>query len=109
MPKYLFQASYTTAGVQGLRKEGGSGRKAAVERAIEYIYAGDIFQANLSQRLLYPQRVGPLELYLRVTLNVCFQQVSFFILVAVIAGYVCLQTVRQLHLPQHVAVNIVHQ
>ena len=35
MPKYLFQASYTTAGVQGLRKEGGSGRKAAVERAIK--------------------------------------------------------------------------
>ncbi|HET6328782.1 MAG TPA: aminodeoxychorismate synthase, component I, partial [Planctomycetaceae bacterium] len=26
----------------------------AVERTIEWIYAGDIFQANLSQRLLYP-------------------------------------------------------
>ncbi len=40
----------------------------AVERVIEYIYAGDIFQANLSQRLLYPQRVGPLELYQRMRL-----------------------------------------
>ena len=38
----------------------------AVERVIEYIYAGDIFQANLSQRLLFPQRVGPLELYQRM-------------------------------------------
>ena len=37
MPKYLFQASYTTAGVQGLRKEGGSGRKAVVERAIKSV------------------------------------------------------------------------
>ena len=38
----------------------------AVERVIEYIYAGDIFQANLSQRLLFPERVGPLELYQRM-------------------------------------------
>ena len=38
----------------------------AVERVIEYIYAGDIFQANLSQRLLYPQQAAPLELYERL-------------------------------------------
>jgi len=38
----------------------------AVERAIEYIYAGDIFQVNLSQRLLYPADRNPLELYLRL-------------------------------------------
>ncbi|MBI3866133.1 MAG: anthranilate synthase component I family protein [Planctomycetia bacterium] len=38
----------------------------AVERAIEYIYAGDIFQVNLSQRLLYPAPGDPLELYLRL-------------------------------------------
>ncbi len=37
-----------------------------VERAIEYIYAGDIFQVNLSQRLLYEQVNSPLELYLRL-------------------------------------------
>ena len=35
----------------------------AVERVIEYIYAGDIFQANLSQRLLATQSCSPLELY----------------------------------------------
>lgn len=38
----------------------------AVERAIEYIYAGDVFQVNLSQRLLYPAKVDPLDLYLRL-------------------------------------------
>jgi para-aminobenzoate synthetase component 1 len=38
----------------------------AVERAIEYIYAGDIFQVNLSQRLLYPSAGDPLDLFLRL-------------------------------------------
>lgn len=38
----------------------------AVERVIEYIRAGDVFQANLSQRLLYPLETSPLELYRRL-------------------------------------------
>lgn len=38
----------------------------AVERVIEYIRAGDIFQANLTQRLLYPSRVDSLTLYERL-------------------------------------------
>ena len=33
MPKYLIQASYIGDGVEGLRKEGGSNRRAAVEKA----------------------------------------------------------------------------
>ena len=33
MPKYLVQASYIGAGVQGLRKEGGTARRAVVEKA----------------------------------------------------------------------------
>jgi uncharacterized protein with GYD domain len=33
MPKYLFQASHIGEGVQGLRKEGGSARRAALEKA----------------------------------------------------------------------------
>ncbi len=37
----------------------------AVGRAIEYIHAGDIFQVNLSQRLLYPARDDSRSLYLR--------------------------------------------
>jgi para-aminobenzoate synthetase component 1 len=38
----------------------------SVRRAIEYIYAGDIFQVNLSQRLLAPLREDPLDLYARL-------------------------------------------
>ena len=34
MPKYLVQANYTNAGVKGVLKEGGSARRAAVEKAI---------------------------------------------------------------------------
>jgi len=37
-----------------------------VERAIEYIYAGDVFQVNLAQRLLYPARDDSATLYLRL-------------------------------------------
>ena len=32
MPKYLFQASYTTEGLKGLLKEGGSKRREVVEQ-----------------------------------------------------------------------------
>lgn len=38
----------------------------AVARVIEYIHAGDVFQANLSQRLLFPANQTPLELYSRL-------------------------------------------
>jgi para-aminobenzoate synthetase component I len=37
-----------------------------VERAIEYIRAGDVFQVNLAQRLLYPARDDSVSLYLRL-------------------------------------------
>ncbi|QDV16789.1 Aminodeoxychorismate synthase component 1 [Gimesia panareensis] len=37
-----------------------------IERIIEYIYAGDIFQANFSQRLLSPVNMSPAELYLNL-------------------------------------------
>jgi uncharacterized protein with GYD domain len=32
MAKYLYQASYTTAGVQGLLKDGGSARRKVIEK-----------------------------------------------------------------------------
>jgi uncharacterized protein with GYD domain len=35
MPKFLIKASYTTDGARGLLKEGGTGRKAAVQKLIE--------------------------------------------------------------------------
>ena len=37
MGKYLFQASYTDAGLEGLLKEGGSSRRAAVDQAVKGI------------------------------------------------------------------------
>lgn len=38
----------------------------ALKRIIEYVHAGDIFQANLSQRLLSPATCGPVTLYERL-------------------------------------------
>jgi len=38
----------------------------AVATAVEYIHAGDIFQVNLSHRLLFPQQEDPIELYMRL-------------------------------------------
>jgi para-aminobenzoate synthetase component 1 len=38
----------------------------AVERAIEYIRAGDVFQVNLAQRLLHPAKDDSVSLYLRL-------------------------------------------
>jgi para-aminobenzoate synthetase component 1 len=43
-----------------------AGYLAAVRRAVEYIHAGDCFQVNLSQRLLYPATEPPLDLYGRL-------------------------------------------
>lgn len=43
-----------------------AGYQAAVQRAIDYIYAGDVFQVNLSQRLLHPAQGDALSLYLRL-------------------------------------------
>lgn len=38
----------------------------SLQRIIDYVHAGDIFQANLSQRLLTPAPCGPVELYARL-------------------------------------------
>jgi uncharacterized protein with GYD domain len=37
MPKYLLQVSYTPQGVQGLKKEGGVARRAAVQRLVDQV------------------------------------------------------------------------
>ena len=39
---------------------------AAVKKCIEYIYAGDVFQINLAQRLLFPADTDSVELYRRL-------------------------------------------
>jgi len=38
----------------------------AIRSAIAYVHAGDCFQVNIAQRLLFPQREHPLELYGRL-------------------------------------------
>lgn len=39
------------------------GYQHAVQKVIDYIYAGDIFQANLAQRMLFPQQESAVKLY----------------------------------------------
>ncbi len=43
-----------------------SGFRSVVQKALDYIYAGDIFQVNLSQRLLCPARCDSASLYQRL-------------------------------------------
>jgi para-aminobenzoate synthetase component 1 len=38
----------------------------AIRRAIEYVHAGDVFQVNIAQRLLYPAHDDAVQLYLRL-------------------------------------------
>lgn len=67
LPRDLLAPQFPAPGLDGLTSD--FSREAylrAVERVIEYIRAGDIFQANLSQRLLAPLTVSPLELYGRL-------------------------------------------
>ena len=40
--------------------------RSAIQRAIDYIYAGDVFQVNLAQRLLHPAVDDAVSLYLRL-------------------------------------------
>jgi len=42
------------------------GYQKAVKRVIDYIFAGDVFQVNLSQRLLHPATASSIELYRRL-------------------------------------------
>jgi uncharacterized protein with GYD domain len=37
MPRFLFEASYTVDGLKGLRRQGGSGRRAAVAKAAQSV------------------------------------------------------------------------
>ncbi len=60
-------SQYTIAGTSGVTSNfSREGYLRAVERVIDYIYAGDVFQVNLSQRLLAPARDEPAALYRRL-------------------------------------------
>jgi para-aminobenzoate synthetase component 1 len=59
--------AHPVLGMKNLRSNfRASDYRATVERAIDYIFAGDVFQVNLAQRLLVPAAGEPLALYLRL-------------------------------------------
>lgn len=58
---------YPVAAVAGLTSNfSADGYRQAVQRVVDYIYAGDAFQVNLAQRLLYPAATDSVSLYLRL-------------------------------------------
>jgi para-aminobenzoate synthetase component 1 len=58
---------FAVAGLAGLTSNfTADAYRAAAQRAIDYIYAGDVFQVNLAQRLLFPAAEDALWLYLRL-------------------------------------------
>ena len=58
---------YPVAGVSGVTSNfSKQGYLDAVQRVIDYIYAGDVFQVNISQRLLAPARDDSVSLYRRL-------------------------------------------
>lgn len=58
---------FSVPGPSGLTSNfSAEGYRHAVQRCIDYIYAGDIFQVNFAQRLLYPAQGDSPSLYLRL-------------------------------------------
>jgi para-aminobenzoate synthetase component 1 len=67
LPPSRLAAQFPAPGLDGLTSN--FSRDAylrAAARTIEWIFAGDIFQANLSQRLLYPAQIDPITLARRL-------------------------------------------
>lgn len=64
VPATELARQWPAPGLEGLTSDfSRDGYLRAVQRVIDYVHAGDIFQANLSQRLLYPALGSPLNLY----------------------------------------------
>jgi para-aminobenzoate synthetase component 1 len=58
---------FAAGGVSGLASNfSADAYRDAVRRAVDYIHAGDVFQVNLAQRLLYPAHGSAVELYRRL-------------------------------------------
>jgi para-aminobenzoate synthetase component 1 len=67
LPADALAPQYPVAGNKGLTSNfSAEGYREAVRRTIDYIYAGDVFQVNLSQRLLHPARSTSVDLYCRL-------------------------------------------
>ncbi len=66
-PEHGLAPAFATPGPDGLLSNfSRAGYVAAVQRAVDYIEAGDIFQVNLSQRLLFPAHDDSVALYVRL-------------------------------------------
>ena len=67
IPADRLSPQYASDGPRGLTSNfTAEGYRAAVQRVVDYIHAGDAFQVNLAQRLLFPARDKSLDLYLRL-------------------------------------------
>ncbi len=67
LPVSELSLQFPVPGPEGLSSNfSAEGYLAAIRQAIEYIHAGDIFQVNIAQRLLYPAFGSVVELYLRL-------------------------------------------
>ena len=66
LDRSALSTQFAAGNVDGLTSNMSSAQyRAMIQRAIDYIYAGDIFQVNLAQRLLYPAKDHATQLYLR--------------------------------------------
>ncbi len=66
-PQLRLAPQFAVPGPAGLTSNfSAAGFKQAVRQVIDYIHAGDIFQANLAQRLLFPAHGDAVSLYLRL-------------------------------------------
>jgi para-aminobenzoate synthetase component 1 len=67
LPRESLAPQFAVGDVPGLTSTfSREGYLEALRRAIDYIFAGDIFQVNLAQRLLFPARDDASDLYLRL-------------------------------------------
>lgn len=67
IPASELAPQYATAVAAGITSNfSADGYRRAVQQAIDYIHAGDIFQVNLAQRLLHAAVSSPTDLYLRL-------------------------------------------
>ena len=66
-PRVPLSTAYPVAGRPGILSSfSRAGYLEVVERCLEYLRAGDIFQVNIAQRLLAPVTIPPEQLYLRL-------------------------------------------
>lgn len=67
LPVGELSLQFPVPGPEGLSSNfSAEGYLAAIRQAIEYIHAGDIFQVNIAQRLLFPAFGSAVDLYLRL-------------------------------------------